>query len=200
MARLRTLEVSEFDEDLRAVLPPAALDARRGELGALQVWAQRPDVAIAWLRFSAALAAASELPARLVELVRLRVAFHNQCRSCMAVRSGTASAQGLDDDLVCQLEAPEEAPDLTAAERAALAYADLVATRHLDIDDAVFDRLREHFTEPEIIELGAHVGVFVGFGRVAMSWDLVDDLPERFHDREGAVTPWGDGARTVAWR
>ena len=26
------------------------------------------------------------LPARLLELVRLRVAFHNQCRSCMSVR------------------------------------------------------------------------------------------------------------------
>jgi alkylhydroperoxidase family enzyme len=95
--------------------------------------------------------------------------------------------------LVCSLERPAEAPDLTEAEKAALTYADLLATDHLAVDDAVFDRLRLHFGEPQIVELGVALAVFIGFGRLSATWDLVDDLPERFHDRDAPVTPWGDG-------
>ena len=54
---------------------------------------------------------------------------------------------GLTEDLVCSLEQAAEADDLSPAERAALRFADLFATNHLAIDDAVYDDLREHFTE-----------------------------------------------------
>ncbi len=41
------------------------------------------------------------------------------------------------------------------------------------------------------MELGVNVATFVGFGRLAMSWDMVDELPDAYRDRSGAViTPW----------
>ena len=190
MARLHPVEPPAFDPSVRAALGPAA-DADPQGLGLLRVLAQRPDVTTAFLAFRRDLGAASVLPARLVELVRLRVAFHNQCRSCMALRSATAIEDGVTEALVCSLERPEEADDLSEAEKAALRYADLMATDHLAVDDAVFDRLRVCFTEPEIVELGVHLAVFVGFGRLSATWDLVDDLPDRYADRSGVVTPWG---------
>ena len=109
----------------------------------------------------------------------------------MAVRYGPAVAEGVTEELVCELAHPEEAPNLTARERAAVHYADLVASNHTAVSDATFDVLRKHFTEPEIIELGAHVAYCLGFGRVAAGWDMVDDLPERFHARGKTITPWG---------
>jgi AhpD family alkylhydroperoxidase len=133
----------------------------------------------------------SVLPPRLIELMRLRIAFHNQCRSCMAIRYSAGVEDGVTEDLVCELSSPEEATDLTAQERSALRYADLLATNHMGITDATFDDLREHFSEPEIVELCAHAAFCVGFGRMSMSWDMVDELPERFHDREKEITPWG---------
>ena len=173
-------------------LPPelrerAAVDDSR-QLGSLAVWALQPAIAAAMLDLKAAIAAES-LPPRLTELVRLRVAFHNQCRSCMALRSADAVDDGLTEALVCELERPEESDDLTERERAALAYADRLSIAHQSIDDALFDRLREHFTEEEVVELGAHIGFCIGFGRVAMSWDLVDDLPEPLRE-PGVVGPW----------
>src|SRR3546814_20367163 len=84
-------------------------------------------------------------------LVRLRIAFHNQCRSCMAIRYRDAVAAGVDETLVCSLERPAEAPALTAAERLALDYADRFATDHLSIDDAIYEPLREHFYEGQQI-------------------------------------------------
>lgn len=197
MARLQAIHPQDFDPSVQAALGPAALTDAQG-LGVLRVLAQRPDLTTAFLEFRAMVSGAARLPARLVELVRLRVAFHNQCRSCMALRSATAVADGVSDELVCSLEAPEDAEDLTDAEKAALAYADLLATDHLAVDDRVFDRLRAHFAEPEIVELGVHLAVFVGFGRLSATWDLVDDLPDRFHDRTSPVTPWGAADSVVA--
>ncbi|GAY09101.1 carboxymuconolactone decarboxylase family protein [Pseudonocardia sp. N23] len=192
MARLHAVPPHEFDPALRTTLGPA-IDDPQG-LGLLRVLAQRPDVTDAFLAFRSAMAATSTLPPRLVELTRLRIAFHNQCRSCMALRTATGAADGVTEALVCSLEKPDEAPDLTDAEKAALRYADLFATDHLAAGEAVFDDLRLHFAEPEIVELGMQIAVFVGFGRLSATWDIVDDLPERFHARDVEVTPWGSDA------
>jgi alkylhydroperoxidase family enzyme len=156
----------------------------------VQIYAQRPEIAKAFVEFGQVMRDHHVLPARLLELVRLRVAFHNQCRSCMSVRYAYGVQDGLTEGAVCSLERPEEAEDLTDAERAAIAYADLMATNHLDVDDSTFQRLREHFGEPEIMELCFNVALYVGFGRMAMSLDMVDDLPEGYR-AEGIVAPWG---------
>jgi alkylhydroperoxidase family enzyme len=199
MARLDPVSTSSFDDATRVALGPDAL-ANPGGLGLLPVLARRPDLTAAFLAFRGALGAGRTLPPRLLEVARLRIAFHNQCRSCMALRSGSAVDDGLTEALVCEIAQPETSEHLTEAEKAAVAYADLLATDHLAVDDALFDRLRLHFTEPEIVELGVHLAVFVGFGRLSATWDVVDDLPERYRDRESPVTPWGDGAVVAGHR
>jgi len=146
--------------------------------------------------FSRSLRVNRTLPARLLELVRLRIAFHNQCRSCMAIRYQDALDDGLDEALVCSLEKPYEAEDITDAERAALRYADLFANNHLAIDEAVYADLRSWFSESEIVELGLNCALCVGIGRLAATWDVTDQLPERF-SAAGTVTPWGASAITV---
>jgi AhpD family alkylhydroperoxidase len=130
------------------------------------------------------------LPERLVELVRLRVAFFNQCRSCMAIRYSDAVADGVTEGLVCSLERPQEAANLSAAEKAAIRYGELMATDHLAIDDAMYADLRAHFSEAQIVELGMTVAFFVGFGRLAATWHMVEELPEAFRTAE-TIAPWG---------
>src|ERR1700760_4705215 len=105
------------------------------------------------------------LSPRLLELVRLRIGSHNQCESCMPVRHESAIDDGLTEDAVCSLERPADAPDLSDAERAALRFADLFATNHFAIDDTVYDDLRRHFSEDELVELGVHCAIAVGIGR-----------------------------------
>lgn len=152
-----------------------------------QVHAQASHLTQAYVAWMTALRTEGLLPGRLVELVRLRVAFHNQCRSCMSIRYSTGA---VDEGLVCSLEEPEEAADLTEPERAALAYADLMATDHLRVDDSTFARLHEHFTPPEVMELCLLVGSFVGYGRMDSSLDLTDDLPEEYADHSAELAPW----------
>ena len=167
----------------------------------LQVYAHNPPLAAACGEFREALSEHRTLPARLIELVRLRIAFHNQCRTCMAVRYVDAADEGVDEDLVCSLERPAEAPDLTEAERAAIAFGDLMATDHFAIDDSTFERLREHFDEAQIMELCINVAFLVGFGRMSMALDMTDDLPERFRRPGERIVPWGPGEvrREAGW-
>jgi AhpD family alkylhydroperoxidase len=132
------------------------------------------------------------LPRRIQELIRLRIAFHNQCRHCMAMRYEDAVEDGVTEDLVCSLERPQEAKDLTDADRAALRFADLFATDHLAIDGPFIEELRQYFTEREIYEISISCATFVGFGRLAAISMDTDTLPEEFRrESEGPVTPWG---------
>ncbi len=133
------------------------------------MFAHRPTIAKGIMALRGGIAAGWSLTQRLKELVRLRVAFHNQCRSCMAIRYRDAVDEGVDEDLVCSLENPPEAPDLTDAEKAAIAYADKFAINHLAIDDAEFEKLRQYFSEGQLVEMGAWVAFCVGFGRLGLS-------------------------------
>ena len=107
----------------------------------------------------------------------------------MSLRYQSAVDDGLTEAVVCSLERPAEAPDLSAAERSALHYADLFATDHLSIDDSVYAELRQHFTEDELVELGVHCAYAVGFGRLTATWNATEDLPEGFV-AAGRVAPW----------
>ncbi|WP_253900567.1 carboxymuconolactone decarboxylase family protein [Mycobacterium asiaticum] len=165
----------------------------RINLGVAAIMSRIPGVAEAVGNLTAALRGNGTLPPRLLELVRLRIAFFNQCRSCIAVRYESAVADGLDEAAVCSLERPAEAANLSAAERAALRFAELFATDHLAIDDAVYDELREHFTEDQLVELGLHCAIGLGIGRLSATWDVSDDLPEAARSG-GVVAPWNSAS------
>jgi AhpD family alkylhydroperoxidase len=161
----------------------------RINLGVAAIMSRLPSVAEALGSLTAALHASGTLPPRLLELVRLRIAFFNQCRSCIAVRYQSAIDDGLDEGAVCSLECPAEAENLSAAERSALRFAELFATDHLAIDDAVYDELREHFSEDQLVELGVHCAIALGVGRLSATWDVSDDLPEATAPSDH-LAPW----------
>ena len=195
MTRISKLELDQWDPELMKMT--RADEATPLERGLMRMFAHRPELAKGLIQFAGALKLNRALSDRLVELVRLRVAFHNQCRSCMAIRYKDAVADGVTEGLVCSLEKPEEAPDLTAAERAAIDFADRFATNHLSIDDATYDELKRHFTEGEIVELGMTVAFFVGFGRLNTTLDMTEELPPAFRDRTRSLTPWGEASIQV---
>ena len=188
VSRIAKLAPEEWDERLVAAIQPDNLTDL--EQGLTRYFAHCPEQALGLMGFGGALKRNRSLPERLVELVRLRVAFFNQCRSCMAIRYSDAVADGVTEGLVCSLERPQEAENLTAAEKAAIRYGELMATDHLAIDDAIHADLRAHFSEAQIVELGMTVAFFVGFGRLAATYHMVEELPEAFQTAE-KIAPWG---------
>ncbi len=192
MSRIEKLPTKKWDPRIVAAVKPE--EATDLEQGLTRYFAHCPEQALGLMGFGGALKMNRSLPDRLVELVRLRVAFFNQCRSCMAIRYSDALADGLNEDLVCSLEKPVEAENLTDAEKTAIRYGELFATDHLAIDDAIHDELRKHFSEAQIVELGMTVAFFVGFGRLAATWKMVEELPEAFQDIDKPIAPWGEEA------
>mgnify|MGYP002779416615 FL=1 len=188
VSRIEKLPPDQWDARLVAAIQPDNLTDL--EQGLTRYFAHCPEQALGLMGFGGALKRGRTLPERLVELVRLRVAFFNQCRSCMAIRYSDAVADGVTEGLVCSLERPQEAENLSAAEKAAIRYGELMATHHLAIDDAVYADLREHFSEAQIVELGMTVAFFVGFGRLAATYHMVEELPEAFRTAE-TIAPWG---------
>lgn len=188
VSRIEKLPPDQWDARLVAAIQPDNLTDL--EQGLTRYFAHCPDQTLGLMGFGGALKRNRTLPERLVELVRLRVAFFNQCRSCMAIRYSDAVADGVTEGLVCSLERPQEAENLSAAEKAAIRYGELMATDHLAINDAVYEDLRRHFTEAQIVELGMTVAFFVGFGRLAATYHMVEELPEAFKTAE-TIAPWG---------
>ena len=188
LSRIAKLAPAEWDPRLREAVRPDNLTDL--EQGLTRIFAHCPGQALGLMQFGRALKVNRALPERLVELVRLRIAFFNQCRSCMAIRYADAVADGLSEDLVCSLETPQDADNLSEAEKAAIRFGELMATDHLAVGDAMFAELRHHFSEAEIVELGMTCAFFVGFGRLAATFHMVEELPEAFRGAD-PIAPWG---------
>lgn len=196
VTRITKIDPSDWEEGLRALTQPDS--ATPLEQGLMRMFAHTPGIAKGLAAFGGSLKMHRTLPDRLVELVRLRVAFHNQCRSCMAIRYTDAVSDGVTEDLVCELADPPRAENLTDAEQSALRFADLFANNHLAIDDATFDDLGRNFSEPEIMELAMTVAFFVGFGRLAATLHMTEELPVAFQAPEGeTLTPWNEDSIVV---
>jgi AhpD family alkylhydroperoxidase len=195
MARLNSLPPEKWDKELRSNADLSAMSAVERTI--LGIYANAPKLAKPFFAFNRAMAEAFTIRPRLRELMRLRIAFHNQCRSCMAMRYEGAIEDGLSEDTVCSLEKPPEAPDLTDAEKAAIHYADLSATNHLAISDETIANLRKHYSEQEIVEICMYVAYCVGFGRFAATYRAIDELPESFQDTSQRTAPWANHQQKV---
>ena len=187
MSRLQMIEPQDWPEDIKAMVQPENLTPL--EQGLSRFFVHCPEQMKGMMGFAGAMKMQRSLPDKLYELVRLRIAFFNQCRSCMAIRYTDALNDGVTEELVCSLERPQEADDLTAAEKVAIRFGELMATDHLQIDDALYDAMREHYTEAQIVELGMWAAFCVGFGRLAATYHMVDELPEAFKTEEQPA-PW----------
>ena len=197
MSRLSFVPTDQWPQDLREFTQVGI--STELELGVTRMMAHAPEAAMAACQFVGGLTTTRTLPERLIELLRLRVAFHNQCRSCMAIRYNVARPD-LSEDEVCSLETPEQVVNLSDRERLAVELGDRFACNHLSIDEAFFDQLKAQFTEAEIIELLLHCALYVGMGRMAAVLDMTEDLPEGFNvpfSSDNVVTPSAGQAVTV---
>jgi alkylhydroperoxidase family enzyme len=77
---------------------------------------------------------------------------------------------GLTEEKISELDG--QGASFSPREALAVEFAERLATDHHNIDDDFFDRLREQFSEPEILELGMMAGQYIGFGRLLMVLDL----------------------------
>jgi alkylhydroperoxidase family enzyme len=87
--------------------------------------------------------------------------------------------------MVAELPNYRESALLTAREKAAVHYAEVLAGDHRQANENLFEELREHFSQSEIIDLGWRIVTFVGYGRLIYALGLeigkTCPLPEHTH-------------------
>jgi alkylhydroperoxidase family enzyme len=76
----------------------------------------------------------------------------------MDIRRAVGAKAGIPSEKLDDLLRYRESDRFTARERAALEYAERITRDDLDVTDACTARLREHFTEAEVVELTFIVG------------------------------------------
>ncbi|PWV48311.1 carboxymuconolactone decarboxylase family protein [Chitinophaga sp. S165] len=93
----------------------------------------------------------STLEPKLQELVLFRVSQINGCAYCLDMHSKDALAHGEDAQRLFTLNAWRETPFFSDRERAALAWAEAVTA--CQVPDTTYSRVKEQFTEEELIDL-----------------------------------------------
>jgi len=152
----------------------ARLDIPPGEGGdAVQVWSLQPELGRAATRLVDAAYNKSILPVRVREAARIRIAQLNDCTVCLAFRADKVRAQGLGEEFYCSVGSPGE-DSLSEQERLAVEYAERFAIDHTSIDDRFMERMRAHFSDPEIFDLTICVSAFLGLGRTLRALGITE--------------------------
>ena len=140
----------------------------------MQIWSLQPELGAAAMRLVDAAYNKSILPARVREAARIRIAQLNECTVCLAFRADSVKSQGLTEDFYCRVGIQGDDDALDPQERLAVEYAERFASDHLSIDDAFFVRLRERFSDPEILDLTICLSAFLGLGRTLRALGITE--------------------------
>jgi len=188
MPRVRYIEESEKTPYIRELIESAkrtgAPDPRVVSL------MTRSKAGIAWVEYWNKLLYQGVLPHKLKEMCRIRISAAHECGYCSTVRSNVAKAEGLTEDMVTDvLLGYDQSKYFSEREKAALRYADLFKQGEHAIDkDEVYDELRRHFNDEEIIELGLFCAETDGAGKLVkslnvLSWEEACELNPKLAQR-----------------
>ena len=109
----------------------------------------------------------SGLDQRLLELVRMRASQINGCAYCLDMHGKEARANGETEQRLYGLDAWRETPYYSARERAALEWTEaLTLVAETRVPDDVYERVREQFSEDEIVHLSLAIVAINGFNRL----------------------------------
>lgn len=132
---------------------------------AVRVWELRPEMGAMVDGMVRTVYGSSILPAPEREVARMRIAQLNACQACATFRAPSVRDAGVEEDLYTHLAEYQSYPGYSERQRLAIEYAGRFATDHDSIDDELFARLRQAFTDAEILDLTMCVAAYLGLGR-----------------------------------
>lgn len=106
----------------------------------------------------------------LLHLIKLRASQINGCAYCLDMHWKDLRSIGENEQRLYSLDAWRECPYYTGRERAALAWTEAV-TRVADshVPDAVYDDVKQHFSEKELADLTLAVATINAWNRLAIA-------------------------------
>jgi len=164
MARLSPLPrdaVADLDEDF------AFFERTLGFVpNSLLTMARRPSLARGLIALSRGVYdPKGEVDLGLKRLVGHTASMAAGCLYCRAHTGTSAMRHGVSPGKLAALPEYRTSPLYSDAERVAIDFAFAAASQPNDVDDALFERLRAHWSESQIVEILGVVGLFGFFNR-----------------------------------
>jgi alkylhydroperoxidase family enzyme len=131
----------------------------------VRVWKLRPEMGVAAGALSHAIYEQSIVPVRERELARMRIANINGCAICQAWRKTSGAAEMMTEDDYAHVEAWPSYAGYSRRDRLAIEYAERFALAHDTLDDEFYARLRDAFTDAEVLDLTVCIGGWLALGR-----------------------------------
>ena len=163
MPHIAPLQLETIDDpELRALIAEALALGVPDETFA-GIVARVPQYAKALLRAMLMSHAGGSVDHRLKEIIRVMLAGIARDPYFSRLRSKSAIEQGLTEDLIAAgMARYENDPRFSAAEKCALRYAERMYLAPESIDAAFYDDMKKHFSEAQIMELGAFIAFHFG--------------------------------------
>jgi uncharacterized peroxidase-related enzyme len=151
MARVRSITSTELPPDLAEVYETFA-----GAYGPFRnqvaVFAHVPAALRHLMSMLMELREAKTLPKRYLEIAIVVVSKLNACHYCVAHHKPFLTVEGLSSDAVDRLLDADN-PELDEVDRLVVEYATIAWENPQRIPERMFERLRGHFSEAQIVEL-----------------------------------------------
>ncbi len=155
------------------------LEKLTGDATFVEVFAQAPDLLdFVMHQFYAKVFFGGQVDQRYKQLARLKLSLVHGCRTCNKQNVPGALQAGFSAAQIDALRNDDLSP-FTAAERAVIDYAAQIALSNMEghMTEELYARLREAFSEAQILELGTAMAVISGMAKLSFVLDLVEREP-----------------------
>jgi uncharacterized peroxidase-related enzyme len=119
--------------------------------------AHYPEMLEGFLSLNATLSK-TKLDGKLRELAYIKTSQLNGCKYCLHHHHALGKKAGLNDEQIADTEDFENSSAYTDLEKDVMRYAEEV-TRHIDVSDSLFARLKQQLGDRELVELAMTVGI-----------------------------------------
>ena len=163
MARVSDVELDAVPEDVKPIYEKYASEYGPF-LNQVRVFAHRPVAVKHIMGLLLELKDEQILPKRYLEIALVTVSKINECRYCVAHHTPRLIQQGLAPETAANILEPD-CPGLDTVDRLVRDYSVEVTERFQYIRDNMFEELRRHFSEEQIVELTLRISLCGFFNR-----------------------------------
>ena len=127
------------------------------------------------------LADEADLSKRYLELALVTVSLLNKCDYCVSHHTPKLAIQGVSEEGAARLLDFRDHPELDAVDKLVVEYAIAVANNWNRTRDEIFARLRQQFSEAQIVELTWRIALCGAFNRFndILQLDIEQGIPHR---------------------
>jgi AhpD family alkylhydroperoxidase len=193
MARISAVPEQDLPDEVRLALQQARsglvqMTGRELERGIepLELYAHSPALFAAVRGFAAAGGQLTSLDKRTRALAQLKAATMTHCEFCIDVGSLISHYWGLTDEELLALANYRTSPLFSEVDKLVLDYAVGISRTPVEVPDAVFDQLKQHFSDTQLVELthiiagenmAGRFNVALGVGAAGFSEGMVCAVP-----------------------